>query len=331
MNDATKANDIFDRPIAFHRAFVSLVGSNGKRLGVTGALMLSQALYWANRTDNNSGWFWKTAEEWEEETGLTYEEQRTARKRLRGFSFWQEERREVPAKMFFRVDADLLLATLIGEIPNSSSGDSPEQEQGNSQNINRNAETTSKTTSIGTSASASQKERLNKARASVKQLSFVGEVEDENQQWANRKKLTSIPHSQYMQILEDIGYKDGYEWLISLLPTVARATGKKKDRPSTVGEARSLLEAVKTLSEQHGFSDAEIRQHIESRANWYADKNRGKLKPIWKWSAFADGLASEKSVDYLMSLRQRKSKARSNGVDKILSEEEMEKAMLEGA
>jgi hypothetical protein len=99
--------DILDRPIAFHRAFVKLAGS------ITAALMLSQAMYWSKRaTTNDEGWFFKTREQWEEETGLSRFEQEGARKALRGFSFWKEELRGVPARMHYRVD----MAALFNEI-----------------------------------------------------------------------------------------------------------------------------------------------------------------------------------------------------------------------
>lgn len=102
---------LLDRPIAFHRVFVTLTGS------VAAALMLSQAIYWSLRTKDPNGWFYKTQEEWEEETGLTRREQETARKQLRGTGFWQEDRRDVPAKLFFRIDKTVLsrlLANLNG-------------------------------------------------------------------------------------------------------------------------------------------------------------------------------------------------------------------------
>jgi DnaD/phage-associated family protein len=79
---------LLDRPIAFHRVFVTLTG------GVTSALMLSQAWYWSQRTTDPSGWFYKSAKEWQEETGLSVQEQRTARKRLGQFEWWQEEKRK---------------------------------------------------------------------------------------------------------------------------------------------------------------------------------------------------------------------------------------------
>jgi hypothetical protein len=94
--------DLLDRPIAFHRCLAELAGS------VNAGLMLSQALYWAKRTKAADGWFWKTAEEWQEETYLTRTEQATARKQLKRLSCWQEELRGVPAKLFYRVDLDEL-------------------------------------------------------------------------------------------------------------------------------------------------------------------------------------------------------------------------------
>jgi hypothetical protein len=51
------AIQILDRPIAFHRCLVRVTKS------VAAALMLSQAIYWSNRTKDPDGWFWKTAED----------------------------------------------------------------------------------------------------------------------------------------------------------------------------------------------------------------------------------------------------------------------------
>jgi len=106
MNN-NKLTDLLDRPIAFHRALVPVVG------GVLPALMLSQAIYWTKRTSD--GWFWKTQGEWEAETGMGRREQETARARLRGTLFWKEELRGIPARMFFFIDMDLLMAALLGQ------------------------------------------------------------------------------------------------------------------------------------------------------------------------------------------------------------------------
>jgi hypothetical protein len=97
---------ILKRPIAFHRVFAEIGG------GVAAGLMLSQAWYWSQRTDDPNGWFWKTAQDWQEETALTRREQEGARRSLRATGFWQEERRGVPAKLFFRIDVKKLAASL---------------------------------------------------------------------------------------------------------------------------------------------------------------------------------------------------------------------------
>jgi hypothetical protein len=100
--------DALDRPIAFHRVFVKLIGS------VTAALMLSQAIYLTKRANSGGvGWFYKTITQWEEETGISRHEQETARKALRRFSFWQEERRGVPAQLYYRVDIQALSNELL--------------------------------------------------------------------------------------------------------------------------------------------------------------------------------------------------------------------------
>jgi hypothetical protein len=99
--------EILDRPIAFHRCFVKITGS------VSAALMLSQAVYWSNRTNDPDGWFYKTAEEWEEETGLSAYEQEGARRRLRATGFWEEVRKGIPARLFFRIDAKRLAASSL--------------------------------------------------------------------------------------------------------------------------------------------------------------------------------------------------------------------------
>lgn len=99
--------ELLDRPVAYQRCFVRL------GIGVTGALMLSQAVYWSKRTDDKQGWFYKSQEEWEEETGLSRTEQETARKRLIKAGVMEEDRRGLPARLFYRVRTEELEAKLL--------------------------------------------------------------------------------------------------------------------------------------------------------------------------------------------------------------------------
>ncbi|MDK2631969.1 conserved phage C-terminal domain-containing protein [Pantoea stewartii subsp. indologenes] len=114
---------LLDRPIAYQACFVRFGG-------VTGAVLLSQLVYWHNRMDGS--WFYKTQKEIKSETGLSREEQETARRRLISAGVLEEDRRGVPAKLFFRVKADRLEALLLKSEgkPQSSMRDSRIQESG---------------------------------------------------------------------------------------------------------------------------------------------------------------------------------------------------------
>lgn len=91
---------LYDRPIAFQRIFVELTGS------INGALLLSQACYWSQRTKSEDGWFYKTQEEWEEETGMSRYELEGARKSAQ--KYLKVELRGLPAKNHYFVDFDLI-------------------------------------------------------------------------------------------------------------------------------------------------------------------------------------------------------------------------------
>ena len=95
-----------DRPIAYRPGLKRIAGSIGA------AIMLSQAIYWQERVPRDDGWWWKTAKEWEEETALNLSEERTARAKLRGTSFWGEKRKGIPARMWFKLDFDELVRVL---------------------------------------------------------------------------------------------------------------------------------------------------------------------------------------------------------------------------
>jgi hypothetical protein len=75
-------------------------------------LLLSQLLYWRERTNNPEGWVYKTHEEWEWETGLSRREQDTARRRLCNAGFIEERLAGMPARMFFRLKEEAILKAI---------------------------------------------------------------------------------------------------------------------------------------------------------------------------------------------------------------------------
>lgn len=100
--------ELLDRPIAFHRPFVTITGSIGA------ALMLSQMVYWSMRT-RGDGWFYKTQEEWQEETGLNRREQENARSALKAVGVLAEKKQGIPCRVFYRVDSERLRQLLLGD------------------------------------------------------------------------------------------------------------------------------------------------------------------------------------------------------------------------
>lgn len=97
------------RIIAFYAILARVTGS------VAGGVMLSQMAYWADRTTDADGWFWHTRSEWQAETTLSRHQQESVRRRLRKLGVLEEERRGVPARLFYRLDFDRLAELVTAE------------------------------------------------------------------------------------------------------------------------------------------------------------------------------------------------------------------------
>jgi hypothetical protein len=138
---------ILDRPIAFNPSFKKITGSTNA------ALLLSQAFYWSKRTNDQDGWFYKTRDEWCEETGLTLEELDGARTKCKTAGVIEETLKGVPATVHYRVNKPKvyeLLGVQFGGIPQSSFSDLPQiggnPESGSYPNFNKESETPSRIT-----------------------------------------------------------------------------------------------------------------------------------------------------------------------------------------
>lgn len=100
---------LLDRPIAFHRCFVGVAGT------VNGGVFLSQAVYWTNRLeDDREGWFYKSIEQWSEETGLTKRQQQVVRSELKNLGVLEEKQRGgTDRRVWFKINIDRLKTVLI--------------------------------------------------------------------------------------------------------------------------------------------------------------------------------------------------------------------------
>jgi len=105
MGDSMKLSDYLQgvgRPIAYYPGLRSITGST------TATIFLCQFVYWTGKESSSDGWIYKTSADIEIETGLSYEEQRTARKRLVTSGLLEEKYARLEHQMYFKVDLETL-------------------------------------------------------------------------------------------------------------------------------------------------------------------------------------------------------------------------------
>ena len=96
LSDAFKC---VGRAVSYHPKLAKPLG------GANAVLFFEQIFFWMDKTDNPLGVF-KTAAELEEETGLTVQEQRTARAKLRERGILIETEKRIEHKIYYRIDLD---------------------------------------------------------------------------------------------------------------------------------------------------------------------------------------------------------------------------------
>lgn len=93
------------RSIAVYRCLVELTGS------LKTAVILSQLIYWTRvgtHTAENGGWVYKTAAEWEMETGLTKREQGTCKNKLYALNLIETNRNRMGGSLAYKVNLNEL-------------------------------------------------------------------------------------------------------------------------------------------------------------------------------------------------------------------------------
>jgi len=84
------------RPVAYYPGLRSITGS------ATATILLCQLLYWVGKETNTDGWIYKSSAELEDETGLSYREQKTARTKLIKAGLLEEQHKRLEHKIYFR-------------------------------------------------------------------------------------------------------------------------------------------------------------------------------------------------------------------------------------
>lgn len=90
------------RPVAYYPGLKKITKST------TATILLCQLIYWTGKQADPEGWIYKTSADLEEETGLTYDEQKTARTQLVKLGFIEEVYRRLDHQMAFRIMANAI-------------------------------------------------------------------------------------------------------------------------------------------------------------------------------------------------------------------------------
>lgn len=123
-----RASDLlldFGRPVAYFPGLVKRLGS------VNAVIFFSQIFYWQDKTDSKLG-VYKTSEEIETETGLSYREQLTARKHLVSRGILVETNKRLEHKIYYLIDCEKLDSVMSQPIENAPNAQSATGESHNS-------------------------------------------------------------------------------------------------------------------------------------------------------------------------------------------------------
>ena len=132
------------RPVAYYPELKKITGST------TATILLCQFIYWRGKESDPDGWLYKVSDDIEKETGLSYEEQKTARKKLLENDLIEEHYARLDHQMKFRLKLDninLKWGKLLSPVPEQ--GNATMGKKAMPQSLNE-SETTAKNTTENT-------------------------------------------------------------------------------------------------------------------------------------------------------------------------------------
>jgi hypothetical protein len=175
-----------DRPIAFHPAMARILG------GIHEALFFQQIAYWSGK-GADPDWIYKTSEEVREETTLNRYQQDKARATLKRLGVLREERRGLPARMYYQVQWPVVFrllgaATQIVEGEQTRMSKVAKQDRPPSADQNADSGQTSKSTTESTKEDEIPDPKLPKT---LEELEAWEQRMEERRRWAKGLERTA--------------------------------------------------------------------------------------------------------------------------------------------
>lgn len=235
------------RPVAYFPSLAKVLGS------IKAAVFLAQLMYWTPRGKKADGWVFKTAQEWLDETGLTYEEQLGARKILEGLKIMEAKYNRNEHTVYYRINRevlDALWAEACGKNP-----DAPEHV-----------------------AKALVAPRENPGGTKGKPSSVLPETTT-----IDHPEITSppvVPQQKRNLKVVKLEYPEAFEAFWKALPVKAQACGKKAAFSSwkTAVKNGAAAEAIVAALERWKVSRQWVEGYINYATTWL-NQERWKVDP----------------------------------------------------
>ena len=111
---------ILGSPIAYYAVFAKALGC------VEAGVFTSQMFYWYGKGHDPEGWIYKTQDDIANETGLTRRNQEMARRKMREAGVLEEDKRGVPAKLYYRLNMERLVEVVQEYLDAEAAAASPQ-------------------------------------------------------------------------------------------------------------------------------------------------------------------------------------------------------------
>jgi DNA replication protein DnaD len=299
MQEIKTILDAIDRPIAFRRALVDLTGS------VQAALLLSQAIYWQERATQKDGWWYKTSEDWEIETGLSQHEQATARKKCS--KYLSSHLRDIPARLYWRVNRAALYDGLLNldrdpsrptlrKIPNQFD-EKPQTSLAESQNQFWGKLQTSFAESAHQVNEKGQASFPDPADQVLKNQANINMYTESTSEIQTEKKLQEIKTEREVETEHETESEKEKETSSTAGETEARLKLLAKDITRALPEETPTIVEEFLVKARELFSEKWIREAVNEAALRNKRTLKGILEILISWDKYGHGTVNPVHVD----------------------------------
>lgn len=245
------------RPIAYYPGLRSITGST------TATIFICQFIYWTGKESSQDGWIYKTSADIEEETGLSYDEQKTARGKLVKAGLLEENYARLEHQMYFKVDLERLneewgkLNPQIPEHGNACFGNTESPDS-----LNSNTEITPENTSSSETAEIFKAYENNISMLTPMLSQKIGDAID------------TYPHQWILDAIEEAVRHNARNW--AYIETILKnwqSKGRNNKPPEKTTTTPDLKPASEVIHEL-GLDKLDAEEQKKKNAKYLAERTR---------------------------------------------------------